>query len=254
MNGQNDVQWAEINDLVLNCGKAKTPHELAANMFESIDSLVPFDQGRIYTLNSNYEVSADTLFGVDKYWPRAYYEYYSQILNGKYSLRSEMRGNRKAHEINAGISVYEWTKIKDDEFVSDYIRPQRILHTIGFGLFDTQSACKRVCMIDRTSRRGFSKSEVDTVAVVVSHLENLHHNFYRSTEDECAVGRIGTEEALTSREREIADMICKGYAPQKIASTLFVSRATVYKHIAHIHTKMGVSNRQELIVKLLKRN
>jgi DNA-binding CsgD family transcriptional regulator len=252
MDCRNDIPWAEINELILNCGEAKTPHELSANMFEHIDLIVPFDQGRIYTLNPNEEVSADTLFGVDKRWPRMYYDYYSQILDGRYSLQRNMHKNGRVIASHAKICVYDWSAISDDEFIADYIRPQRIRHSVGFGLYDMRFVCKRVCIIDRTRHGGFSKPELDVLGVIVSHLENLHRNFYIDADRECSVGRPGMDETLTARENEIADMICKGYAPEKIADILFVSRATVYKHIAHIHTKIGVSSRQELIVKLLR--
>jgi DNA-binding CsgD family transcriptional regulator len=246
------MPWAEINELILDCGKAKTPHELLVSMFKEVDSIVPFDQGRIYTLNPNEEVSADTLFGVDKRWPKMYYDYYSQILSGRYSLLNNKRWNVSKASSHAKVRVYDWSKIPDDEFVADYIHPQHIRHSIGFGLFDTLSVCKRICIIDRTRYGGFSESELNVLDVIVSHLENLHRNFYIDADRECSIGRPGMDEALTARENEIADMICRGYAPEKIADILFVSRATVYKHIAHIHTKIGVSSRQELIVKLLR--
>lgn len=252
MSCRNDIPWTEINELVLRCGKAASPHELSVNMFEQIDSIVPFDQGRIYILNTNEEVSDDELFGVERRWPRAYYEYYSRILDGKYALLSNTRRNGKSFVSGVEIGVYDWTKTPDDEFVADYIRPQQIRHSIGFGLYDTRLVCRRTCIIDRTSRSGFAKAELDTLEIIASHLKNLHRNFYIDADRVCAVGRPGMDEALTSRENEIADMICKGYTPEKIATVLFVSRATVYKHIAHIHAKIGVSNRQELIVKLLR--
>jgi DNA-binding CsgD family transcriptional regulator len=252
MDYQCEMPWTKVNELILNCGEARTPHELSMNMFERMDSIVPFDQGRIYTLNPKEEVSEDTLFGVDKRWPRMYYDYYSMILNGKYALFSDIRSSVYASTPSVEIGAYDWTKAPDDEFVTDYIRPQRIRYSVGFGLYDTRSVCRRICIIDRSCHGGFSKSELDTLAVVAFHLGNLHRNFYIHMDNECVVGRSGFNGTLTSRENEIADMICSGYAPEKIAKVLFVSRATVYKHIAHIHTKIGVSNRQELIVKLLR--
>ena len=38
---------------------------------------------------------------------------------------------------------------------------------------------------------------------------------------------------------------------QNIASALYISVATAYKHIANIFKKTGVTSQQELIVKLL---
>ena len=39
--------------------------------------------------------------------------------------------------------------------------------------------------------------------------------------------------------------------PSRISAHLCLSRSTVYRHVANMHAKLGVSNRQELILKLL---
>jgi DNA-binding CsgD family transcriptional regulator len=148
---------------------------------------------------------------------------------------------------------FDWKNRIRDEFIKDYVCPQKITYSFGFGLYDDKLACKRVLMIDRTGHIGYSSRERDILNIIVAQLGNLHRNFYAEVSDEYAIGVVGSKELLTARETEIADMICKGLSPGKIAQVIFVSRATVYKHIAHIHAKLGVSNRQELIVKLLHR-
>lgn len=56
---------------------------------------------------------------------------------------------------------------------------------------------------------------------------------------------------LTPREREICRLLTQGASPAAIAGKLCVSRPTVYKHIANIHEKLHVTNRQELLLCLL---
>jgi DNA-binding CsgD family transcriptional regulator len=48
---------------------------------------------------------------------------------------------------------------------------------------------------------------------------------------------------LTSREREIADLVATGLTNQEIASRLFLSRRTVESHVARIFTKLDVRSR-----------
>jgi len=55
---------------------------------------------------------------------------------------------------------------------------------------------------------------------------------------------------LTSRERDIVKLICKGYRYKLIAETLFISEKTVTKHVQNIFEKLEVSNKIELINKL----
>ena len=59
-------------------------------------------------------------------------------------------------------------------------------------------------------------------------------------------GRVGYE-LLTSREREVLQLIAEGYSNQKIGQELFISVKTVEAHRAHIMTKLHARNRTDLI-------
>ena len=244
-----EYPWPQISDFILTCGFERTPRSLAIKILAEINKLVPYDQARIYSLNVEGEVCDDVLFGVDNRWPSSYYQYYSKILNGKYSLARRIDGTGRRNDRESS-GVYDWINCDCDEFVSDYIRPQGIRYSYGFGLRDMNDRCKRLVMMDRLGLPCFSDVEMRIMATLIEHLSYLHRNFYFNENDESAVGRKGTDEALTPRETEIANLIRKGYSPKLIAKKLFVSRTTVYKHITHIHAKLGVSTNQELLVKL----
>ncbi|MEJ7737018.1 MAG: ATP-binding protein [Chitinophagaceae bacterium] len=55
---------------------------------------------------------------------------------------------------------------------------------------------------------------------------------------------------LTSREKDIAKLICEGNKYKDIGETLFISERTVTKHAQNIFEKVQVSNKIELINKL----
>jgi two-component system response regulator NreC len=59
-------------------------------------------------------------------------------------------------------------------------------------------------------------------------------------------GRVGYE-LLTSREREVLQLIAEGASNQKIAQELFISVKTVEAHRAHIMSKLHAKNRTDLI-------
>jgi non-specific serine/threonine protein kinase len=52
---------------------------------------------------------------------------------------------------------------------------------------------------------------------------------------------------LTPREREVAIMIAKGKTNEEIADGLVLSKRTVEKHIAHIRSKLGVTERTKIV-------
>jgi two-component system, NarL family, response regulator NreC len=59
-------------------------------------------------------------------------------------------------------------------------------------------------------------------------------------------GRAGYD-LLTSREREVLQLIAEGYSNQKIGQELFISVKTVEAHRAHIMSKLHARNRTDLI-------
>lgn len=51
---------------------------------------------------------------------------------------------------------------------------------------------------------------------------------------------------LTSREREVMQLIARGYTYKEVASELFISIKTVETHVSHVLRKLQLSNRGEL--------
>ena len=57
---------------------------------------------------------------------------------------------------------------------------------------------------------------------------------------------------LTSREKEIAKLICEGYSYREIGEELFIAERTVAKHVQNIFEKVRVSSKMELYHRLEK--
>lgn len=51
--------------------------------------------------------------------------------------------------------------------------------------------------------------------------------------------------ALTSRERDVLELICEGRSNKEIASTLSIAEATVKHHVHHLLTKLDVTTRAQ---------
>jgi DNA-binding NarL/FixJ family response regulator len=57
------------------------------------------------------------------------------------------------------------------------------------------------------------------------------------------------EYSLTTREKEILELLSQGFLYKEIASQLFISTETVRRHVHNIYEKLHVSNRTEALLK-----
>jgi len=58
---------------------------------------------------------------------------------------------------------------------------------------------------------------------------------------------------LTSREKEIIQLIAKGATNRAIAKTLFISEKTVKNHVTNIFRKLNAADRTEAVVKAMEK-
>ena len=59
---------------------------------------------------------------------------------------------------------------------------------------------------------------------------------------------------LTPRECEVAGLVAQGKSNSEIAEELVLSKRTVEKHIANILSKLGLSNRSQVVRLILEKN
>lgn len=64
-----------------------------------------------------------------------------------------------------------------------------------------------------------------------------------------AVSEEPAIEQLSPREREVAELIARGYSYRRTADAMFVSVKTVETHMSRIFEKLGVASRHELAAK-----
>jgi len=69
-----------------------------------------------------------------------------------------------------------------------------------------------------------------------------------SKDNNCAPVRIST------REREILDLICAGYTNNEISKTLYISPHTVVSHKKNMRERVGARNMAHMIAILIKNN
>lgn len=252
MNTETGVSLQNVYDFVLSCGRIHEPREFAIGIIRDVERLVPFDQARVYFYNGNNRIMDQHLVGIDKKWVTAYFEYYSRIENGRYGIPLDICDEMNPYRPSSVISTRDWSDAPSDEFINDYIRPLGIKHSLGFNLYDHMGQAKVFFMLDRTTPVKYTGNEIMTLCMAVPQLNNLHKNFFVQSAGKSGIDKVDWEATgLTKREIEIASLLCHGISPNNISKKLHIAQSTTYKHIAHIYEKLHVSNRQELLVRLL---
>lgn len=112
-------------------------------------------------------------------------------------------------------------------------------------------ACVLCVIQDITARK---RSEMDLVAAIEAVMKDASW-FSRTVMEKLAqlrhAGSGGSKSelaALTAREREILELICKGQTDAEIATELKLSRNTVRNHVATLYSKLGVNRRSAAVV------
>ena len=109
--------------------------------------------------------------------------------------------------------------------------------------------CVLLVVQDVTERK---RSEADLIAAIETVMKDTSWFSRRVMEKLAQIrqpdGAGGELEALTPRERQVLEMICKGQTDAEIATALKLSRNTVRNHVAMLYGKLGVNRRSAAVV------
>ncbi|MGN0076723.1 MAG: helix-turn-helix transcriptional regulator [Parafannyhessea sp.] len=173
-------------------------------------------------------------------------------------------------------AVLDWSREPHDtRFWREYVSRLRTRWSVGSCLYDPQGRARVVLAFDRGERgHAPTPTELEVLTVCNRHINALYRNFYvepprdpgagltdlvtapadARAGDAAAAGHDGGPASdaarLTPREKSVGYELVQGHSPKQVAQVLGVSRATVYKHMEHMHHKLGVNNQAALIQRL----
>lgn len=244
------VDWKLLYEVVALCNQACTPRGFGVDILEYIGRLCPFQQGLLYLIDANHHLMGHYLKNIEERYNQAYLEYYVDSDNGSYDAFVDLREDPESPTIN----VHNWQAETSSDFIPNYINDRGLCHSVGFALFDLNNSIRMVVSLDRTQDVPFTNRELYYLKLAVAMLNSSFKKFfYHGTSWSQIDKGYLREQNLTPREIEVADFMSQGISPANISKILCISQSTTYKHIAHIYAKLGVSNKQELLVKLLRK-
>lgn len=130
----------------------------------------------------------------------------------------------------------------------EYFMPRGIDHILELGLSPAAASYRSLVLFRGSRDPDFSERERDVIEMLRPHLRAREA---RATLMALVAGRLSALDErgepddlqLTTREREIVAMVAAGKTNAQIAADLWISPATVKKHLENTYVKLGVGNR-----------
>lgn len=177
---------------------------------------------------------------VDLYWtvgPCPIAEYRTRTGDLSAVRMSDVIGRSRYHEL---------------PFYREYFLPERIEHVLDLGLWGGRERYRSIVLLRRMYEADFSERDRDVIEALRPHLRarearaRLRQSAVEPA-DAGGAGETGPRDAprssVTPREREVLRLVAEGRTNAEIAAQLWVSPATVKKHLENVYVKLGVTRR-----------
>jgi len=143
--------------------------------------------------------------------------------------------------------VVSWRRYRESPVYREYFAPGGIGYMLDLGL-NTLAGWQRTLLFCKgREEKDFSERDRDVLELLRPHFQarEARADLYRrlSADPAAGPGRPDDDSALTLREREIVYLVGQGKTNAEIAVDLWITPATVKKHLEHVYEKLGVSGR-----------
>jgi DNA-binding CsgD family transcriptional regulator len=144
--------------------------------------------------------------------------------------------------------VTSWRHYRETAIYREYFRPAGVDHMLDLGLQAADEHQRTVLFCRERGDRDFSERDRAVLEILRPHFRareasaDLRQRATAATSD-APVDLPCDEADLTAREREVVFLVGAGKTNAEIAAELWLSPATVKKHLENVYLKLGVRNR-----------
>lgn len=165
------------------------------------------------------------------------------ILDINMPVMDGLEAIRQVVKNNATTKVLILTAIEDDDYIFKFIREGAAAY-----LLKDATPLETLKTI-RAVHTGDSVIQVRVMNKILKEFCKLSKQKEAEQPDSLSQKAI---KMLTEREREVLSLVAKGLNNKEIASSLFISEATVKTHVANLMNKLAKRDRVELVLYALK--
>ena len=235
-----------ISDMLLDLYSIENLKELKKAFLTDIKMLVPYDQSSFQTFetdNDNMIVNDAVFVDIDE----KMIPLFNDINSETDYLKSLF--NHKSSIVYVETDILNRNARKNAGFYKKFLKPQGLEYSCGIVLIKDRKNLGIISLFRSEYWGDFDEKEVFFLDILKSHLTNMVIRCISSDEKPIHIDN----ELLTAREKEITELILKGYTNEEIAETLYITVSTTKKHVYNIFNKYGVNNRMSLIKTLHRR-
>lgn len=149
----------------------------------------------------------------------------------------------RGHEARRWSAFYTPRQLRSTALHSEYFVNWGATDCLFVGL-PTKPHHTRRLLLWRKGGRAFTDRDVLVLELLRPHLEEVHRD--------AALRRAGVPQ-LTRREWEVLCLAAEGHSNGDIARQLFISPATVRKHMEHVFDRTGVRTRSAAVARMMPR-
>lgn len=233
------------NNMLISMYGMNDVKKLQILFLKDIRTLIPYNQGSFQTISTEWNkfVAEDSYF-VDV--EEKMIPLFDNINSDKEYLRNFMNYGHSIVYMDS--EVLEKDIREKNEFYRLFMKPQDLSYSCGIVLINDGRCLGIVTFFRKEEWGDFTDKEIFILELFKTHMTNIMA--------ECIFKRnkvgMSEEKSVTPREKEIIELILKGYANEEIAKELYISLSTTKKHIYNIFKKYGVKNRIAFVKTLEK--
>jgi DNA-binding CsgD family transcriptional regulator len=251
-------EWEEVNSLIDLIYKTKSLTTMRTQFLQKLSSLIKFHFSDFELGDPNSHSPKLVNAVVFSSYPASFEQEFIGKYEGVYFEFDYVKW-----VFSSPVSlVYRESDLINDEarkgskFYVEYLKPFGFEYLAGISIISEKQFLGSVTLYRTESSRDFSDKEIYIMKQLLPHLQN-RLSFFNEKDD--ATKRdssyvLKTRYFLTTREIQIAKLICKGSSNTEIGEALSIMENTVKKHISNILDKLEVKNRTELTHFILKNN
>lgn len=251
--GLDENAWSAVHTFALVMYSSDdTVTELLDNpCMRNLKSMIHYDAAT-FCLN-NYEAETPVLYHMTAIGiPQ------SQIKSGKTRLNTVPHSWVNDYAINR---VVRDSDLFDDftqvEYYKDMYATSNLKYALTIKMAHNEMNVGVLSLFRYEEYGDFNELEVNLARLISDHLSIYAYHLYdikrykKQSIDLDFASKKAREYGLTQRELDVLTITLEGHTAKEISAELYISEATVKKHLSRIYYKMGISSKRELISKLL---